>query len=217
MPGQRQPTRVGALAAVSQCVRARGARHVVCDGGASPLPRESRSVPLRGRCGYWLRAGRGRPADHRGVTETVRQGRAGDQHREDHGGPLRAPTAIVSRSPARDLQLSGFCPRLGQNLARQLHQQAEDGGQAAPPHPGRVLALVPGQPPPCTPGTVRLTVCEAARVLPVLRRAVQQPMPRPGVLCGNARLAVLAEPPGRPEDDVASVWADDGGVPAASA
>src|SRR5207244_4290401 len=42
-------------------------------------------------------------------------------------------------------------------------------------------------------------------------------MPRPGVLCGNARLAVLAEPPWRSEDDVASVWADDGGVPAASA
>lgn len=42
-------------------------------------------------------------------------------------------------------------------------------------------------------------------------------MPRPGVLCGNARMAVLAEPPWRPEDDVASVWADDGSVPAASA
>src|SRR6266571_9083552 len=42
-------------------------------------------------------------------------------------------------------------------------------------------------------------------------------MPRPGVLCGNARVAVLAEPPWRSEDDVASVWADDGGVPAASA
>src|SRR4029077_7709278 len=32
-----------------------------------------------------------------------------------------------------------------------------------------------------------------------------------------ARLAVLAEPPWRSEDDVASVWADDGSVPAASA
>jgi hypothetical protein len=62
-----------------------------------------------------------------------------------------------------------------------------------------------------------MTVCEAAGVLPVLRRTVQQPMPRPGVLCGNARVAVLAEPPWRPEDDVASVWADDGGVLAASA
>ena len=151
------------------------------------------------------------------MTETVRQGRAGDQHREDHGSPLRAPTAIVSRSPAWYLQLSGFCPLPGQNLARQLHHQAEDGGQAAPPHPGRVLALVPGQPPPCTPGTVRITVCEAAWVLPILRRAVQQPMPRPGVLCGNARVAGLAEPSWRPEEDVASVWAEEGGVPAASA
>lgn len=62
-----------------------------------------------------------------------------------------------------------------------------------------------------------MTVCEAAWVLPVVRRAVQQPMPRPGVLCGNARVAVLAEPPWRPEEDVASVWADDGGVPAAAA
>ena len=31
------------------------------------------------------------------------------------------------------------------------------------------------------------------------------------------RVAVLAEPPWRPEDDMASVWADDGSVPAASA
>jgi hypothetical protein len=151
------------------------------------------------------------------VTETVRQVRAGDQHREDHRGPLWAPPASVSRSSARDCQLSRLCPLLGQHLARQLPHQTADGGHAAPPHPGRVLAWVPGQPPPCTPGTVRLTVCEAARGLPVLRRAVPQPMPRPGALCGNARVAVLAEPPWRPEDDMASVWADDGSVPAAAA
>ena len=42
-------------------------------------------------------------------------------------------------------------------------------------------------------------------------------MPRPGGRCGNACVAVLAEPPWRSEDDVASVWAEDGGVPAASA
>jgi hypothetical protein len=217
VPGPRQPARVGALAAVSQCGRARGARHVVEDGGASPLPRASRPIPLCGRCGYGLRAGRGRPADHRGVTETVRHVRAGDHHREAHGGPLRAPTAIVSRSPAWALQRAGLCPLLGHNLARQRPHQAADGGQAAPPHPGRVLAVVPGQPPPSTPGTGRLTVCEAARVLPVGRRAVPQPLPRPGVLCGHARVAVRAQPPWRPEEDVASVWAEDGGVPAAAA
>jgi len=38
-------------------------------------------------------------------------------------------------------------------------------------------------------------------------------MPRPGVLCGYARVAVLAAPPWRPEEDVARVWAEDGGVP----
>ena len=100
-------------------------------------------------------------------TKTVRQGRAGDQHGKDHGSPLRSPTARVSRAPARDLQRSGLCPLLGQNLARQLPHQAEAGGQAAPPQPGRVLALVPGEPPPTTPGTVRLTGCEAAGVFPV--------------------------------------------------
>ena len=43
------------------------------------------------------------------------------------------------------------------------------------------------------------------------------PVPGPGVLYGDARVAVLAESPGRPEDDVASVWSDDGGVFAAPA
>src|SRR5712691_5770851 len=42
-------------------------------------------------------------------------------------------------------------------------------------------------------------------------------MPRPGVLGGNACVAGLAEPPWRSAEDVASVGADDGGVPAASA
>jgi hypothetical protein len=60
-------------------------------------------------------------------------------------------------------------------------------------------------------------VCEAAWVLPILWCPVSQPMPGPGVLCGNACVALLAEPPRRPEDDVASVWSDDGGVCAASA
>ena len=44
-----------------------------------------------------------------------------------------------------------------------------------------------------------------------------QPRPRPGVLGGNACVAGLAEPPWRSAEDVASVGADDGGVPAASA
>ena len=151
------------------------------------------------------------------MTATVRPGRAGEQPREDHGGPRRAPTAIVSRSPAWDLQLAGLCPLLGHHLARPRPQQAADGGQAAPPHPGRVLALVPGQPPPCTPGTIRIPGCAAAWGLPVGRRAVQQPRPRPGGRCGHARVAVLAAPPWRPEEDVASVWAAEGGVPAAAA
>jgi hypothetical protein len=42
-------------------------------------------------------------------------------------------------------------------------------------------------------------------------------MPEPGVLCGNACLALLAEPPRRPEDNVAGLWSDDGGVCAAPA
>ena len=58
---------------------------------------------------------------------------------------------------ARALPLSGFCPLLGQDLARGIHHQTEDGGEAAAPHPGRVLALVPGQPPPSSPGAVRDT------------------------------------------------------------
>jgi hypothetical protein len=101
VPGHRQPARGGALAAVSRWVRARGARHGVGDGGARSLPRDSRPLPLCGRCGDGLRAGSGRPAEQRGGTETVRQGRAGAHHREDHRGPLWSPTATGGSSTSK--------------------------------------------------------------------------------------------------------------------
>jgi len=151
---------------------ARGAGHVVRDGGESPLPRASGFVALRGRCAHRLRVGIGCSADHGGTTETVCQVWAGDQRGEDQAGRLRSPAATDRRSQIRDFQLSGLCPLLGQDLERHLYHQTEDGGQAALPHPGRVLAMVPGQPPPSPAGTIRGIVCEAAWLLPVLRHTV---------------------------------------------
>jgi len=126
VPGPRQPARGGARAAVSQGVRARGARHVGGDGGASPLPRESRPLPLGGRWGDGRRAGRGRPADQSGVPETVRQVRAGEQHREDPSGPLWSPTA--DRQPSTSPGLAAFSA---------LSTTGATPGEAATPSNGR--------------------------------------------------------------------------------
>lgn len=87
------------------------------------------------------------------------------------GSPNTGWRATPQR-PGRDLQFSEFCALLGQDLARELYHQAEDGGQAAPPQHGCVLAVMPGQPPPSPPGTVRDTVCKAAGGLPGRRRTV---------------------------------------------
>jgi hypothetical protein len=212
-----QLCRESELTAVGQRIPARGAGYVVRNGGKSPLPRQSSPVAFRGRLPHRLRAGVGCSADHGSSTETLCHVWAGDQRRKDQAGRLRSPAATDTRSQTRDLQLSGLGPLLGQDLARWVHHQTEDGGEAATPHSGRVLALVPGQSPPSSPGAVRAIGCEAAGVLPVLRHPVQQPVPGPGVLYGNARLAFLAEPPWRPDDNVASVWPDDGSVCAASA
>ena len=75
MPGQRPPARVGALAAVSPRVRARGARHVVVRRWCKPTAEGKSCCPAMRTMGVWAASGKRTPGgasrgDHNGAPRT---------------------------------------------------------------------------------------------------------------------------------------------------